>query len=930
MVVARLGRGFMSALKSNVGLVSGLNIQDIVTALITADKNAIQQVANRQTGFKTTQTALTTLSANLLGITSSISQLGQATNYSKFNAVSSDTAQLTVSARSGAVAGVSQAQVLSLAAAQQSISRGFTNSDTQAVGTAGKIVIARGGRVAPATRLDALNGGAGAQRGAIRITDKVGVGVDIDLGTAVTAEDVVSRINSASGLGVKAETRGDKFVLLDTTGSGTGSITVAEKDGGKTAADLGLLGTTSGTTLTGSSVYSVGANFRLDKLNDGNGLRLADNAADLRISLSDPAETKLSIDLNGAVALSDVVLRINTATGNDGKLTASVANGRLVLTDNTGGGGPSALVAENQNGSNALDVLGLGTTASGSVLTGKRLGAGLNSVLLRNLRGGEGIAVPGSISLTDRTGRTATLDLSQAESLDEVLTAVNTATDGGGARLSVTARLNSTGTGIELIETSGSTASALIVADVGGGTTAANLGIAGNVSANTLGGGNLRLRSVNETASLTTYRNGDAVRRGSFKITDSAGTEYSVTIPEAAKTIGDVLDRVNAVTGSAVTAKLSRTGDGFELVDNAGGAGSLKVEDIGGTTAADLRIAGTGTVGTDGKSFLNSRSAIVIDVLATDSLSTVAGKFNSARGGISASIFDDGSSFNPKRLVLTSSKTGTAGQFFVEEDGVGLGFSQRQGAKDALLRIGSGTDGLGSFLLTSTTNTFDNAAPGLDITAKAVGATATSVNVSRDTGKVVDLVRSFVGAYNDFVTKFGDLTKFDAEKNTRGPLQGSTNALRVRDSLGQSVTGATFGVAGGTHRSLASIGVTVDSAGKLQFDSTKLGLALSTNPEAVQEFFATDKTGFAVKLKATVESFTDPLTGKLTGETNALQASVDSLQRRIDQQAALLTSRQTRLFNRFYNLETTLSRLNSQQSSLSKLQNISSSSSSSS
>lgn len=917
----------MATLNSNVGLVSGLNIQDIVTAMITNDKNAIQQVANRQSSFKATQTALTTLSANLLGISSSIAQLGQATNYTRFNASNSDTAQLSVSARSGAVAGINQAQVLSLAAAQQSISRGFTDSDTQAVGTAGKIVLSRGGRVAPPTRLDALNSGGGVQRGSIRITDKLGAGVDIDLSTAVTAEDVVSRINSASGLGVKAETRGDKFVLLDTTGSGTGSITVAEKDGGKTAADLGLLGTTSGTTLTGGSVYSVTANFRLDRLNDGNPLKLADNAPDVQITLSDPAETKLSIDLNGAVALSDVVLRINTATGNDGKVTASVANGRLVLTDNTGGGGPSALSAQNLNGSNVLDVLGLGTTASGNVLTSQRLGAGLNSVLLRNLRGGEGIDVPGSISLTDRTGRTATLDLSQAESLDEVLTAINTATDGV-TRLSITARLNATGTGIDLVETSGSTSSSLIVADVGGGTTAANLGIAANVSANTISSGHLRHRSVNESASLATYRNGDAVRRGSIKITDSTGTEFSVTITEATKTLGDVLDRINAVTGSAVTAKLSRTGDGFELVDNAGGSGSLKVEELGGTTAADLRILGTGTVGGDGKSFLNSRSAVVIDVLATDTLSTVAGKINSARGGISASLFDDGSSFNPKRLVLNSGKTGLAGQFFVEEDGVGLGLSQRQAAKDALLRIGSGTDGLGSFLLSSSGNTFDNAAPGLDITARATGTTAATINVSRDTGKIVDLVRSFTTAYNDFVTKFGDLTKFDAEKNTRGVLQGSTTALRVRDSLSQSITGATFGNTGGTYRTLSAIGITIDAGGKLQLDSTKLGLALSANPDAVQEFFAADKTGFAVKLKSTIESFTDPLSGKLTGETNSLQASVDSLQRRIDQQTVLLTSRQTRLFTKFYNMETTLSRLNSQQSSLSKLQNIASTSSS--
>jgi hypothetical protein len=78
--------------------------------------------------------------------------------------------------------------------------------------------------------------------------------------------------------------------------------------------------------------------------------------------------------------------------------------------------------------------------------------AGLGSKLIRNLNGGQGITTPGSITVTDRSGLTATLDFSSAESLDEILTAINGAVDDSTSdTLSLTARYNSLGTGIEVV-----------------------------------------------------------------------------------------------------------------------------------------------------------------------------------------------------------------------------------------------------------------------------------------------------------------------------------------------------------------------------------------------------------------------------------------------------------------------------------------------
>src|SRR6185503_12234684 len=143
-----------------------------------------------------------------------------------------------------------------------------------------------------------------------------------------------------------------------------------------------------------------------------------------------------------------------------------------------------------------------------------------------------------------------------------------------------------------------STSSNLVIADVGMGTLASQLGIAVNAATTSVDSGRLSLRYVNEATSVSNYApDGLGIQAGAIKITDSAGNTATVQISSAVSNIGDVLQRINSASGISVTAQLNDTGDGFVLVDNAGGAGTLKVEESGGTTAADLRLLGTAVLG---------------------------------------------------------------------------------------------------------------------------------------------------------------------------------------------------------------------------------------------------------------------------------------------------------------------------------------------
>ena len=276
--------------------------------------------------------------------------------------------------------------------------------------------------------------------------------------------------------------------------------------------------------------------------------------------------------LDGVLTLGQLIDGINNHEDNNGKVLASIVDGHLELDDQSGGGGAGVFSIEDINGASVVRQVGLDSAAVGTQITGRNLLAGLNSVLLANLRGGQGIDQIGQISLTDRTGLSATIDLSSANSLDEVIEAINSA-ENGGNELQLTARINDIGTGILISDTSGATVSNLIIADVGGSTLATQLGIAVDTPTDSINSGSLSLRYANQSTDINDYLpQSDGISTGSLLITDSAGNQATVVISESVKTIGDVIQRINAASDIDVRTELNETGDGFVLIDEIGRA----------------------------------------------------------------------------------------------------------------------------------------------------------------------------------------------------------------------------------------------------------------------------------------------------------------------------------------------------------------------
>lgn len=894
----------MGSIRSGVGLISGIDTNSLVKQLIALQRAPIARLEERSKGLQAVNTALKALEANLLTLSTSLQSLGDESNFTRYNVSNSDPAQLTATADSEATPGTYYFQTLRRASTFQALSRGFVNADQQAIG-AGTITIQPGGVLVDPTRLDALNGGRGVQRGVIRITDRAGNVADVDLRNAFTVDDVLSAINAAAGVAVTASTAGGHLVLSDASG-GSGELSVADVGGTTTASELGIAKSAAGNTLAGDDVYVLTGDFTLDAINDGNGIRRLKGAPDVRITTADGSA--IDVNLDGAFNLNDVLAAINDHADNAGKVTASLVDGRLQIVDNTTGAGTFQI--DDVNGTSVVEALGLDGTASGNTIAGRRLLAGIDSVLLANLRGGDGIDNAGQISLTDRSGASATIDLTGAESLDEVLAGINA------AGLQLAARVNAAGTGIEIVDTSGSTAGNLIIADVGEGTLAAQLGIAADVDSNVVDGGPLNLRYLNESSSLEHYApDGRGIEAGKIHIVDSAGNEDTIDISTAVKNIGDVLQRINASSGIQVRAELNDTGDGFVLIDEAGGSGTLKVEDVDADTAADLRILGEGVAGDDGRQRISSRVAAVIDVQAGDTLNDVVARINETAPFVKASVFNDGSAFNANRLQLTSSNSGFDGRLLVDDSGLDLGLSVISQGRDALLRIGE--DAAGGFLVASPDGSFPDAVTGVDVQALNPGAVPARVTVSPDDGKIEEALQQFVKGYNAFVSAAAEQTKYDPETKERGVLQGEGIVLRAQARLSNLVVRRLNGF--GTIASLADLGIRSGADGKLEFDKDKFEQALQTNRKDVEDFFRTEETGFSAIAGEVLKSLTDPIDGSFALEEDSLQQSVDALSRRIDQLDALLQVHQERLLRRFSVMENTLGKLTSQQDAIASL-----------
>jgi hypothetical protein len=185
----------------------------------------------------------------------------------------------------------------------------------------------------------------------------------------------VNQINNMLGISVSASVTDQGLVIKDESG-GTGNLAVQDLNNGHAAKDLGIAGTSSTGSITGSNINYISATTSLSQLNDGNGVAaIGGTKNDFAVTLSDGSV--INVGLNGATTVGDVITAINQAGGPNLSASINSAGNGISLTDNSGGGGTMSIAAE--NGSEAAADLGLTGPASGNTINGRPLMAGLDS-----------------------------------------------------------------------------------------------------------------------------------------------------------------------------------------------------------------------------------------------------------------------------------------------------------------------------------------------------------------------------------------------------------------------------------------------------------------------------------------------------------------------------------------------------------------------
>lgn len=732
------------------------------------------------------------------------------------------------------------------------------------------------------TDLRVLNNGRGVRLGVIRITDRAGASVEVDLTelespAGVTVRQVHQRIATAfeeAGLAASVTVVNSSFLITDTsdvTGEDEGHL-IVEDVSGFAAADLGIAGDVDKDSIFGRTIYRI-------------------------------------------ATIGDVIRAINFAPGNGALVEASISpdgNGialRALGFENT----VSVTAGQDGNGrpSTAADDLGLLdiTFSTNDPFETRRLIAGLNTVLLRSLNGGAGIGT-GVVSFTDSLGQTATIDLSEAKTLQDIVDLINA--DGTTA---LTASINAAGNGIALRDESEGT-SVVDISDVSG-SLAVDLGIAGtfDLSADrtvvdrTVNGGNLQLQYISRHTPLSELNGGRGVSLGLFRVTDSNGAVHVVNPASNLETVGEIIDAINVAGNGVFEARINDTGDGIVVVDHTAGSQTLTIEDMNdGSTAAELRLAGTANAGND---FIDGSFEIRIEISAGDTLEDVAAKLRDSDDSITAAVINDGSSIRPFSLTITSTVSGRRGALMIDSRGLDLGLDMLTEARDAVVSIGSDGSSAG-LLVTSSTNQLDGVMEGVTFDLLAASDEEVTVTIDQDLDGIVESIRGFVEQYNAVLDAIDQSTNFDGDTFERGPLFGDTTVDLVRSRLARVIMRPFEGVDASVSR-LFLIGVRLGSGNRLELDEERFLEVYGRSPHLVEELFTTEETGFGAIIQETLDELTRDFDGVIARKDELLTDKQELLNNRIESLNILLDAKRARLEAQFIGLESALAALQSQQ-----------------
>ncbi len=398
-----------------------------------------------------------------------------------------------------------------------------------------------------------------------------------------------------------------------------------------------------------------------------------------------------------------------------------------------------------------------------------------------------------------------------------------------------------------------------------------------------------------------------------FKASDQFYTTPITAVYDIGNT-GNFLDSFNLNTASSETVKY-----GYSVLESTQDVGMVKLTDTLGTANFQNAVpaAGTFTIkqGPFTYNIAYDTSMTVqdlIDAVGTQSGNSIKASLDSESGRL---IIKPDSNGDPN-LVMTDSN---AGPNLLSAIGMASINDTQALGRNAEYKMNGNT-------YFSNSNVIADKITGISFTLQALSTTSINLTIAGDTTVAKKSIEDFVTKYNDLITQINKEIK-DAE----GPLYRDSTLDDTLSNLRAEVNRYVDNGLSSTAKSLSDIGITSgkvgmiftnDYIGKLEIDTAKLEKALSLNPLDVRKLFAYDSNngnkyadGIAYNLNRSLDSLT-----KLDGTYNSVIKLTNKQLSSINADLVHWNDRikliEDGLRSKFQSMETLMSQLKAQSSSL--------------
>lgn len=338
---------------------------------------------------------------------------------------------------------------------------------------------------------------------------------------------------------------------------------------------------------------------------------------------------------------------------------------------------------------------------------------------------------------------------------------------------------------------------------------------------------------------------------------------------------------------------------------------STTVTDASAGAVVTLPSGGTGTISATLSGGLREGTAHVTQLGAgTGSLSDVVDAVNRSNLGYSAAAVNTGNGY---RLQLTAKTSGATSSFTPDSQLFGsTAFTTLSAGSDAQITI----TGANPYTVNSSTNTFSNLLPGVDVTVNALTDTAVTVSTEHDYDAVATRVEDLVKKLNDLNGRIAKATA-NVPGADRSVLQGSRETRRAAEAIRGALVAP---VDESTLTSVGVVGVELTKDGTINFDKAKFTEALKSNPTEMAKLFSSGApsggTAALDRVVAAIDGATKVGEGYLYTAAEANDKRIDDYGRQIDAYETRLTQREAALRRTYANLEVALNNLKSQSSNL--------------